>query len=749
MPEIDDSFAARLNLAFTALGGQTKPPSRILAMHLGEASSKDAEEALSKLPPSTLLLYLTFPSSGLLTPQDRINLAGKGVIVEAFDKSGFLRERIFSCVEAVRAAKARLSAAKELPQDIVQWLQTNIDDAFEKRNDRMRTWQTRHRCALANFPCIAGPRRLEMPSFDPAVPVVVCGAGPTIKGQLGLLREIQGRAVIVCAGRAAKMLSEAGVNADYVVDIEQKAQLYWPEGLNLPGALVAHESVSPVVPPSFSKYIWTNCGYNILGKTLAACGMALPSIPANGPVASIMIGFALSCGARRLALCGYDLSVGADGKSYADGQGAMDKSAPNELKVPSVAGGTVDTLPQFEAMRRDVQACIDMLRKAGMLFEIYNCSPSGAVVAGTMPMTLQGFIETYAKTPKTSPDVFAPAGKSPFEALGRELSAATKAQDAVYKLAKAVAKTDEELSKARPDLSQTQRFERKIEELFKEELATRTGPQASELSAGAFEQARLLSEQWPRARQTGELTVKRLHFKMLLRQCLLHEGLLKDLIQELRDVAKAKGGGFDPAGMDVHNHPALREHAIRLIRQDNPELAATLEHMAPAGGPAGFDIFHMLISPPIVLSMPDASGGRIPLAEAGGYTAQIQGAALRLLKESAFDPAKDAIVLSGHVNWGLASEIAFRCPDARMIVVFPWLELLSHMAGTCEFMGLLPEGSLLVCPSEQCANWREPLEGRLTLWKRSTRRILLFENEATSSLPEMQAAREAVKSLLR
>ncbi len=748
MPENDDSFAARLRLALNALGGPARPPARALALHLGEGTRASVEAALAKAPSATLLLHLSLPGADQLDSNAKRDLASKGALCEDFDMSGFLRERIFASVETVRAANARLSADKEPPKEAVQWIQTALSDAFEKRNDRMRTLQTRTRCALANFNCIAGFGRLEMPAFDPSVPVIVCGAGPSVKGQLELLRKAQGQAVIICAGRAAKMLSDAGISPDYVVDIEQKAQLYWPEGLKLSGVLVAHESASPVLSGSFSKYIWTDCGLNPVRGLLASCGISLPSIPANGPVASVMIGFAVACGARRIALCGYDLSLGSDGKAYADGKGSMDKESARELKVPSVAGGTVDTLPQFEAMRRDVQSSIDILRKTGMLFEIYNCSPSGAVIAGTMPMTLEGFSGSFAKAPKGSFDVFAASGSGVDAALKNALSGACKAQDAVYKLSKAILKVDGELSSARPDMSQVQRLERRIEELFKEELATRLGPQASEISAGAFEQARLISEQWPKPKPLGELDARRAFTRSLLKQCLLHEGFLKDSAQLLRDAIKAREEGRGGLSVDVHRHPALREHAIRLIRQVNHELSIRLEHMPPNSAPESFELFHMLISPPIALSMEASDGKRIPLADASSYTEQIQTATLKLLKDSAFDPAQDAIIISGHVNWGLASEIAFRCPEARIIVVFPWLDLLSHMADTCEFMGLLPDGSLLVCPTELCPDWKKLLEARIALWKRSARRILLFENEATSSLPEMQESREAVKSFL-
>ena len=747
MTEIEDSFSARLGQAIKAIGGPARPPARTLVLHIGEADKARVEAVASKTPEGALLLYLATKGSASISPGFKREFAGRGILVEDFEMSGFLRERIFASIESIHGVGARLSAEKELPKETVQWIQTVLADGFEKRNDRMRTLQTRIRCAIANFHCIIGAGRLELPSFDPSVPVIICGAGPSIKGQLDYLREIQGNAVLISAGRAVKMLSEAGISPDYVVDIEQKAQLYWPEGLRFSGVLVAHESIAPVVSKSFGKFIWTDCGMNPLRGLLASCGVFLPSIPAHGPVASIMLGFALACGARRIGLCGYDLSLAPDGKAYADGRGAMDKDSAKGMKVPSVAGGTIDTLHQFEAMRRDVQSTIDILRKTGLLFEIYNCSPWGAVISGTMPMTLKGFAETFAKSPKSTVDVFAPIGEKSDEALTKALSAATKAQDSIASLTKNVAKILAALSSPAPDFSAVQELERKMGGLFKDELSSRSGPSGSELSAGAFEQARLISEQWPRRRPANELDARRSFCKMLLRQSFLHENFLKDSIQEIRHIIKARAEGHE-VQVDVHIHPALREHAIRLIGEANQELATRLRHMPSGGRPEGFDIFHMLLSPPIVLSMTDSSGSVLRLADASSYTEQIQAAATSLLKDSAFDPAQDAIILLGHVNWGLASEIAFRNPGARMLVVYPWIELISHMADTCEFMGLLPEDALLVCPSEECQDWRKVLEARITLWKGSVRRILLFENEAVAQLPESRLVKDVIKAML-
>ncbi len=743
----EDTFASRLKRALEALAPEGRLE-RVLAIHCGEASKAQVETLASRRKRGvlTLLLATAIKQEPAKDSLKKI-AAARGILLESFDKSGFLRERIFSAVDATRAANATLAGDKALAQEDLLWLRTALADAFEKRIIRARTVQTRLRCAIANLPYINHPGRMELPSFPPSEALVVCGAGPSLTSHLPLLKEAQGRVVVVCAGRALKSLLDAGITPDYVVDIEQNAQQYWPRGVKLPSVLVAHESISPVVAESFSKFIWTDSGANPLRAFLSACAVQLPSIPANGPVASIAAGFAIACGARSIALCGYDFALAPDGTAYADGKGSLDKGAAQGVMVASVAGGQVETLPHFETMRRDLESSLDILRKAGLAFEILNCSPFGAHIAGTLPMPFASFLQRRAQCAKTPCEpVMAPFSTGLEKAALDELEKAAAALAALDRLVKHAKALVEAFAQENPSRESTMDLERGLERLFADELATRTQPGGSELSNNAFEQARLLAEQWPKTPHVNELFAKRAFCSGLLDQCVLHDGFLKDAVAELRKISDP-ARAYEPAP-DVHRHPALKRFATERLLRSNKELSLRLAHSRTEGAPAGFELFHKLLSPPIVLSMPLADGGTLRLADVPSYKDQIEAGAAKFLKDSAFDQARDAIVLFAHVNWGLATELAFRRQACHLIVVYPWFQLLNYMSETCEFLGLLPEDSLVVCPSPECPGWLETLKAKLAAWRPYAKRIMLLENEATAELPELQEIRAALKSAL-
>ncbi len=738
-------FNARLSAAFKAA---LPPPGgpKTLLLQYGKASAADFATALSRLPQGAFLLYLRPPCGAEERESLEKAAEGRGALVEELSPCGLLRERLFALMDLLKPGDVKLSVDASLApgsEKLLEWLRMAMGDAFEKNNITLRTIQIRMRCALANLQRIAGEGRLSLPSIDPSTPVLICGAGPSISGQLDAIAKLQGRAVSICAGRSAKTLCDAGIKPDFVVDIEQVSHLYWPEDLRLECPLAAHEAVSPAAAKSFERFVWIDSGRSPVAKFLSECGVELPRVGAVGPVACIMIGFAVACGARRIGLCGFDLSISGSGKSYADGLGSLDLESPGSaLEVPGVRGGTVRTLQQFEFMRRDVESAIDKLLSSteGSL-SVFNCCPSGAAIAGTQPLSLEEFASSFPpeKLVLNRPAPKAVRYRESLAAAGSGVDRCLSALDGVFK---GVSRICAELEGARPGPAQLASLEKSLFAAFKEEQETRASGPWTEFSIAAFEQARLLMEQGPRPRACSQLDAKRLHFLRVRTQCLLHAELLQDLRSDLRELSRAQEEGREPA-IDPLVHPGLRRHFLRRLAVLNPALAEALAKTPQEAAPEGFETMPKLLSPPIVLSMKLPDSSTLKLAAATDYAEETKASVSNFISQGGFDPGSCAVLFLGHVNWGVVSEMAFRHPSLQGAVVFPWLKLLSHMAGSCEFLGLIPEDAPLLCPVEG-ADWLAPLDRKMAEWKAQGRRLLLFGDARTAQLKEVSSAKEEI-----
>jgi len=745
-------FAERLSAAFKAVS-QAPIRQGTLCMRYGQASAGALAATAAGLPKGSFLLYLHPPCGPAEAEALRRAAPGFGAVAEELSMGGTLRERVFAIMDLVRPQDASLSIDPGLhkgSEALVSWLRAAVSDGFEKNNIMLRTCQARMRCALANLDKILGGGRQALPSIDPSTPVLICGSGPSISSQLEAIAAAKPSAAIVCAGRSAEIFSKAGVKPDFVVDIEQVSHLYWPDSLRMDCPLVAHEAVSPAATASFERFVWIDSGRSPVAKLLKECGVELPGIATIGPVACIMIGFAVACGARRVGLCGFDLSISPSGKSYADEQGSLDMGDPGSaLEIPGVNGGMVKTLPQFEFMRRDVEATIDrLMNSAGPSLSIFNCSPSGAAIAGTKPLPLQGFLslpELGVKSVALNP---APKAERLSEKLAAALAGVDKSLSTLGSVTKGLRRLCAALEGPGQDLAKAASLEKALMAAFKEEQEARASGLWTEFSSTACEQARMLVEQGPKPQPPKTQAEARLaHYSRLKLQCMLHEDLLSDLRDDLRELSRAVAEGRRPK-IDPLLHPGLRRHSLRRVAELNPPLAELLSKTKPGSPPEGFEVMPKLLSPPIVLSMKLSDGSLLKFAAAADYMDETKAAVSEFLAKSSFDPASCAVLFVGHPNWGAVSETSFRHPFLQCAVLFPWAGLLSHMADVCEFIGLIPADAPLLCPLGDGKDWLEPLRAKAAVWKAQGRRVLLFGDARTGSLPEVSSARdEALKAL--
>ncbi|MCC6748516.1 MAG: motility associated factor glycosyltransferase family protein [Deltaproteobacteria bacterium] len=231
---------------------------------------------------------------------------------------------------------------------------------------------------LANLPLVVGrvPAR-ALASYVAGRPAIVVAAGPSLKRNVELLREVGERAVIVAVNTSLRALERAGVRAHLVVALElldvsqQLADLELnrecPRAVSMTAnpALIAN-APGPVFPlvdrlPFFA-------------PTAEAAGLGR-SLGVGGSVANAAFSLARELGAPRIVLLGQDLAY-TGGEAYAPG------TVFEKMRV-AVEGGRA-TLSALEAKRAIAASCpqADTTREVE---EVEQVTAWGG--AGTVPTT--------------------------------------------------------------------------------------------------------------------------------------------------------------------------------------------------------------------------------------------------------------------------------------------------------------------------------------------------------------------------
>lgn len=220
------------------------------------------------------------------------------------------------------------------------------------------------------------------------VPGVVVGAGPSLTGELDALRDVSGRCVIICVGKALGLLERSGVSVDFSVALDmiessgkvfegtkREAALlfdgdcHWEVPRNYPGRLVAYSSITDT-----SKWV-----DGLIGP--------MGSLRKGTSVAHTGFFLARKLGLDPIALVGVDLALPGE-DTHAEGVamtwgGKVAEKSYKTVEVPSVTGGMVKTL-------RGMKSFISLFEAAVNESEcrVIHTSPAGALIRGTDRMSL-------------------------------------------------------------------------------------------------------------------------------------------------------------------------------------------------------------------------------------------------------------------------------------------------------------------------------------------------------------------------
>lgn len=231
-------------------------------------------------------------------------------------------------------------------------------------------------------------------------PGIIVSAGPSLSKNIGLLKEVKGKAVILTVGTALKPVLAAGVKPDIGVSFDGgEANFRHFEGLDTREfPLLFDPIIYPRILDEYKGYLIASIFIEEFQAWLQNLGYPNPGRVQMGPsVANYAFDFALKIGLDPIIFIGQDLAF-TGGHTHARGTVYENREPTKEksllLEVEGFYGDKVVTDRSLHAMLKYLETQIAMTANG---CRIINATEGGARIKGTEAMTLRQAIDTYCQ----------------------------------------------------------------------------------------------------------------------------------------------------------------------------------------------------------------------------------------------------------------------------------------------------------------------------------------------------------------
>ena len=226
------------------------------------------------------------------------------------------------------------------------------------------------------------------------VPAIVVAAGPSLESQVEALKKVGDRAVIICVGKSLRFLLENGIDPHFTahLDLGADSQVYF-ENVQIPDSCTLvwdPEANASAISGFPGDRITFDCGMDWENRGKAFWGEK-GFLQRGLSVAHTAFHFVRALGAGPIALVGVDLGFPGE-RTHAEGVtmtwGGGFESIEKAMKdVPSVTGGTVKSIPSFQAMVTLFETEISKTEA-----KVINTSKVGALIRGAENRDLESIL---------------------------------------------------------------------------------------------------------------------------------------------------------------------------------------------------------------------------------------------------------------------------------------------------------------------------------------------------------------------
>jgi hypothetical protein len=691
-----------------------EPGRFFLHIHTGRRDAEAVSELRRGLPGNIFILYISESSFDKEPEVNRVlfaDFASELLPLKISMLTGLLR-----IDDGHRISMSCEKGLEKLYEKILPLIQNSASEAVSNIKCKKRASLIQARCSIRNIPMIFSDRSRDL-GKAPGASALICGAGPSLSEQLETIKNNSEKFVLICVGRLAKAFSENGIKPDFSVEMDSECYLNWEHSEKIDFPLATFPIISPEVAERFPEIIWFAEPSSPFTEFMKKKNIELPPLSISRSVIVSAIDLALKLGCDKIALAGNDLCVSEDGNAYAEE--SQKEERESLFEVPGTNGKNVFTNTNFDGVREVLQRYIGAFKETRKNIKIYNCTPNGALIQNTEPLSLNDFIDGCGKVDKSN--IFS-AFSLPSPSLENDMNDIEKYAKIAGNIINAA--TDIQSALDAKDMSKAKELQNKLKAAFEAESCMKNSSSARPLLSLVRDYSEDIAMDFPEPRPADD--------DLLSQTIKLQKkySLIKDLCKDFR-------GDFMKSEETSYDFQAFRNFGISLINKSNPAFAELLKKMPFASPDFILRANQQYLPSSVIKRLDDGSFFEI-VDGALDMEAKARDAVVEFINKNNFDPEKCAAIFVAPGNWAHVVEFANIFPNAEIMAVEPWSELLSSLISRSMFMQSLPDKTTVVGADERLSGWKKIYHSKKREWTRAGKEVVFFEHPLTWQLDEIK-----------
>ncbi len=233
---------------------------------------------------------------------------------------------------------------------------------------------------------------------SPDIPVIICGAGPSLNDAIPHLPTVKGRALILCVDSALPALLKHDIIPDLMISVDpikEDFNFKDPRVKNIPGVFpmpCRNFIFDGRTAPSF----FYNCAGSIAALFADTYGIELPDLKATSSVGNHAYAVAEYLGSRTIILTGIDMAY-KNNRTHADGtllENQDSSTLPCQTMVKGVDGSMLASDLSMNMYRTQLEERI--VQNTAVTINTSSC---GAAFSGTIQMPFEEALDKYCPVP--------------------------------------------------------------------------------------------------------------------------------------------------------------------------------------------------------------------------------------------------------------------------------------------------------------------------------------------------------------
>ncbi len=718
-------------------GAEQLPNAPAVMVCAGAPDLNQLQHIRGQLPAGSYLLWLTTPceQAAFLSFRKVAHQPRQRTLVTLLDPEATCRDKAALLVSLVADRDVQLIADQQAQMQyaqVVEQVNQSIKTAIENLNQDVSRGLLRLRCSLHNLPSMLRHAGLRLNRLPPGVDAVVCGAGPSLARQIEQLKVMREQAIVIVVGHAAPTLLRAGIQPDLVVSDDARAWWSFPADLDLRCPLAACTELSARIRERFARVIWFEGSSIPFNVTMSELGLRLNRAALNKTVSIHAIDIGLQLGCARIALVGQDLSIADSGVSHAEGSKVC--SGDILYEIPGNEGRTVRTTTDLKVLREAIQDFLAAHHARDPdAVPIVNCTQGGALIQGAIRMTIKEFRASCGAAPPDrrellveEPDPSRP-GPAALAAMGDEFHGYAAVCADMLAICK---KLGRELERYPVNMEQVRKLQTDLQRNLEREKEQRSGRQTEKWLLKIMDYVDRIMKATPG--MISQENDPQAQLRFLHARYRLGHDLCTDLEHDIDAVRAALAAGHDgaptPADAPVfgpYRFDAFRGHALDTVRRNNPELADALRDRERWPLAPRYEL--RLVNQTLQhVALKTGNGEATPLSALFSMYEEAEQNIAAFRATSGFNPERHGLVVLAPGNWVHVLQWLKLCPELKLIVLEPWLDLFSTLIDCGCFLYPLPPDALIAGLHEACRKTKKLCRNQLKEWKCQGREPKLF-----------------------